>query len=132
MNKVIISGRLTKDVEVRYTQNQMAVTSFSLALDRGKDKDGNSKGADYPNCIAFGKTAETLQKWSSGKGGRIMVEGRVQTGSYEKDGKKVYTTDIVADRIEIIDFKGKEGGSVQQKFNAPDGFEALDEELPFF
>ena len=131
MNKVIISGRLTKDIELRYTQTQMPVASFSLALDRGKDKDGNSKGADYPNCIAFGKTAETLQKWASGKGARIMVEGRIQTGSYEKDGKKVYTTDVVADRVEIIDFKSKGGGSTQQQFSAPDGFEAIDDDMPF-
>jgi single-strand DNA-binding protein len=131
MNKVIISGRLTKDIELRYTQTQMPVTSFSLALDRGKDKDGNNKGADYPNCIAFGKTAETLQKWTSGKGARIMIEGRIQTGNYEKDGKKVYTTDVVVDRVEIIDFKAKNGGSVQQQFSAPEGFEAIDSDIPF-
>lgn len=131
MNKVIISGRLTKDVELRYTQNQMAVASFSLALDRGKDQNGASRGADYPNCIAFGKTAETLQKWSSGKGGRIMVEGRIQTGSYEKDGRKVYTTDVVADRIEIIDFKAKGEAPVQQQFGVPEGFEAIDDDIPF-
>ena len=127
MNKVIISGRITKEIEIRYSQNQTAVARFSIALDRGKDQNGASKGADYPNCIAFGKTAETLQKWSAGKGGRIQVEGHIQTGSYEKDGAKVYTTDIIADRIEIIDFKAKDA---QQQFSAPDGFEALDD-MPF-
>lgn len=133
MNKVIISGRLTKDIELRYSQSQTAVARFSIALDRGKDQQGNSKGADYPNCIAFGKTAETLQKWSSGKGGRIQIEGHIQTGSYEKDGGKVYTTDVIVDRLEIIDFKstGDKSPAVQQQFSAPEGFEAIDDDIPF-
>lgn len=129
MNKVIISGRLTKDIELRYSQSQTAVARFSLALDRGKDQNGASKGADYPNCIAFGKTAETLQKWSLGKGGRVQIEGHIQTGSYEKDGGKVYTTDVIVDRLEIIDFKPKDGS--QQQFNVPEGFDAIDDDIPF-
>lgn len=127
MNKVTLLGRLTKDVELRYSNAGVAVAKFSLAIDRGKDQNGNSKGADFPNCIAFGKTAETLSKWTSGKGGRIMAEGHLQTGSYEKDGRKIYTTDVIVDRIEIIDFKTKE-----EQFDVPAGFEMVeDDDCPF-
>ena len=131
MNQVIISGRLTKDVELKYTASQMAVASFSIALDRGKDKDGNSKGADYPNCKAFGKTAENLERFS-GKGLRVTVIGHIQTGSYEGKNGKVYTTDVIADRIEIIDFKGS-GQQKPQKSEpyAPEGFAELDSDIPF-
>ena len=125
MNQVIISGRICKDIELRYTPSQMAVAEFAVALDRGKDKDGNEKGADFPRCIAFGKTAEFLEKWTC-KGNRVAVIGRIQTGSYEKDGVKHYTTDIIADKVEIIDWK--ENGT---KAAAPEGFAALDEDLPF-
>ena len=125
MNQVIISGRLTKDVECKYTQNQMAVARFNIAIDRGKDRNGESRGADFPSCVAFGKTAENLEKFS-GKGLRIAINGHIQTGSYEKDGQKVYTTDIVADRIEFIDWKNSE------KVSEPDGeylqgFAAMDD-----
>ena len=132
MNKVIISGRLTRDIELRYSNSGTAVARFSVALDRGKDQNGNDKGADYPNCIAFGKTAETLSKWSSGKGGRILIEGRIQTGSYTNPkGDKVYTTDVVADRIDIIDFKAKDEAP-QQQFDVPEGFEMVeDDDIPF-
>ena len=129
-NRVIISGRITRDIELRYSNAGTAVALFSGALDRGKDQNGNDKGADYPNCIAFGKTAETLSKWSSGKGGRILIEGHIQTGNYEKDGRKVYTTDVVADRIDIIDFRAKD--EPQQQFNVPEGFELIeDDDIPF-
>lgn len=129
MNKVILHGRLTKDIELRYSNAGVAVAKFSLAIDRGKDQNGNSKGTDFPNCIAFGKTAEALSKWSSGKGGRILIEGRIQTGSYEKNGGKVYTTDVVTDRLEIIDFKAKD---TPQQLDVPEGFEMVeDDNLPF-
>ena len=129
MNQVIISGRLTKDIELKYTTSQMAVARFSLALDRGKDKDGNDKGADFPNCVAFGRTAENLEKFS-GKGLRIAINGHIQTGSYEKDGQKVYSTDIVADRIEFIDWKNSEKVS-EPDGEYPQGFAAIDEDFPF-
>ena len=77
-NYVNLLGRLTKDVECKYTQNQMAVARFSVALDRGKDKDGNSRGADFPNCVAFGRTAENMEKFS-GKGLRVSIIGHIQT-----------------------------------------------------
>ena len=129
MNQVIISGRITKDIELKYTTSQMAVARFSLALDRGKDKDGNDKGADFPNCVAFGRTAENLEKFS-GKGLRVSIIGHLQTGSYDKDGKKVYTTDVIADRVEIIDWKGRTESASQQN-DIPQGFAAIEEEIPF-
>ena len=129
MNQVIISGRLTKDVECKYTQNQMAVARFNIAIDRGKDRNGESRGADFPSCVAFGKTAENLEKFS-GKGLRIAIIGHIQTGSYDKDGQKVYTTDIVADRIEFIDWKNSEKAP-EPDGEYPQGFEEMTEDCPF-
>lgn len=129
-NIVILTGRMTKDADLRYTNTQVAVARFTLALDRGKDKDGKDKGADFPGCIAFGKTAEFIDKYA-GKGNRISVVGHLQTGSYDKDGQKVYTTDIIVDKVEPIDWKG--GNETKSTdTDIPEGFSALeDEDLPF-
>lgn len=128
MNKVILIGRLTNDIELRYTASQTAVASFALAINRGKDRDGNDKGADFPRCIAFNKTAETLPKYCK-KGGRLAIEGHIQTGNYKKqDGSTVYTTDIIVDRFEIIDW----ADDVQKNAQYPAGFEAIsDDDCPF-
>lgn len=128
MNKVVLIGRLTNDIELRYTANQTAVASFSLAINRGKDRDGNDKGADFPRCIAFNKTAETLSKYCK-KGGRLAVEGYIQTGNYRKqDGSTVYTTDIIVDRFEIIDW----ADDGQKNAQYPAGFDAIsDDDCPF-
>lgn len=126
-------GRLTKDVDLKYTSSQMAVARFNIALDRGKDKDGNSKGTDFPSCVAFGKTAENLERFS-GKGLRVLINGHIQTGSYEKDGIKYYTTDIVCDRVEFVDWANNNATSNNAEADndaTPDGFAALDEEIPF-
>ena len=133
MNYVFISGRVTRDIELKYgAQSQMAVARFSLACDRGKDKDGNNKGADFISCVAFGRTAENLEKFS-GKGLRLSVIGHIQTGNYEKDGKKYYTTDVVVDRTEIVDWK--DGNQTQQQppqeTYAPEGFAEISEDIPF-
>lgn len=132
MNLVVLTGRLTKEPEVRYTPQQMAVARFTVALDRGRDKNGENRGADFPNCVAFGKTAENLERFS-GKGLRVQVTGHLQTGSYDdKDGKKVYTTDVIADRIEFIDWKTAAGSNAAVPSpELPDNFEALDEDVPF-
>ena len=94
LNKVILCGRLTKDPDVRYTQgeNSTCVARYSLAVDRR----GKEKEADFINCVAFGKAGEFAEKYLK-KGTKILVSGRIQTGSYEKDGKKVYTTDVVVE-----------------------------------
>lgn len=134
MNQVILTGRITKDIELKYSQSQTAVARFFIALDRGKDKDGKDKGADFPSCIAFGRTAENLERFS-GKGLRVAIIGHISTGSYDdKDGKKVYTTDVIADRVEIIDWKEKGGQNVNHAAanGVPEGFMAMpDEDMPF-
>lgn len=137
MNSVNLVGRLTRDPEVRYTSSQMAVARFSVAIDRGKDKDGNDRGADFPNIVVFGKQGENCGAYLS-KGSQVAITGRIQTGSYTKqDGTKVYTTDVVADRVEFLGSKS-EGQQAKPKAEDPDipeGFHAYDEEddgnIPF-
>ena len=131
MNKVILIGRLTKDVETRYTQGEsaMAISRYTLAVDR-KGKDA---GTDFINCVAFGKNGEFAEKYLK-KGTKIAVEGRIQTGSYEKDGKKIYTTDIVVEAHEFCENKGQAEEKPKPStdndgfMNIPDG---IDDELPF-
>ena len=138
MNKVILMGRLTRDPEVRYTQgdNTMAIARYSLAVDRRFKRDGEPD-ADFINCVAFGKSGEFAEKYLK-KGTKVAVVGRIQTGSYtNKDGQKVYTTDIVVEEHEFAE--SKNGGSSDNNqsapankntdfMNIPDG---IDEELPF-
>ena len=137
MNKCIFMGRVTKDSEVRYVDvyNSLAVARNSMAIDRGKDKDGNDRGADFINLVAFGRTAEFCEKFMT-KGRRFLIESHVQTGSYtNQEGNKVYTTDFVIDRIEFADAKPEgtvaanaSAASDSNFMNLPDG---IDEELPF-
>ena len=132
MNKVILLGRLTKDADVRYSQGSTtAVARFSLAVDRKYNKEEQS--ADFINCVAFGKTAEFLEKYGR-KGTKFALEGRIQTGSYtDKNGNKVYTTDVVEEQMEFAERKGNNEPAEPQPSNnewlsVPDG---LQEELPF-
>jgi single-strand DNA-binding protein len=138
MNKVILMGRLTRDPEVRYSQGEhaTAVARFSLAVDRRFKKD-NEPAADFINCVAFGKTGEFVEKYAR-QGTKFVVEGRIQTGSYtNKDGQKVYTTDVVVEQIEFAESKNTSGDNSKSKpsanpddfVNIPDNLE--DEELPF-
>lgn len=123
MNSVNLIGRLTKDPDIRYTQEQMCMARFTLAVDRIRS--GQEKQTDFISCVSFGKPAETVEKYVS-KGNRLGVTGSIKTGSYtNKDGKKVYTTDVVADRVFLLE------SAKPKEEDAPDGFEALDEELPF-
>lgn len=102
LNRVVLVGRLTKDVELRYTTSGIAVARFVLAVNRQFAKNGE-KEADFVSCIAWRKTAENLSNYTK-KGSLVGVDGRITTGSYEgNDGKKVYTTDIVADSIQFLD-----------------------------
>lgn len=104
MNKTIISGRLTKNIELRTTNGGQAVTSFTLAVNRGfKSADGVE--ADFISCTAWGKTAELLEKYCC-KGSHILIEGRINTRNYDgKDGNKVYVTEVQAERVEFLDSK---------------------------
>lgn len=132
MNTVTLTGRLTRDPELRYASgSQMAVCSFNLAVDRLVKK-GEEKQADFPKVICFGKTAENLERFCH-KGSMIGVQGRIQTGSYtNRDGQTVYTTDVIADRIEFLSFdKTDEPRSAKQSEPVPEGFAAVDEEIPF-
>ena len=138
MNKAILIGRLTKDPEVRCGgANNTAVAKYSLAVDRKFKQDGQPT-ADFINCIAFGKLGEFAEKYLR-KGIKIAVTGRIQTGSYtNKDGVKVYTTDVVVEEQEFAESKNANGNTGNQKSNSvpsSDGFmnipDGIDEELPF-
>jgi single-strand DNA-binding protein len=142
MNKVILMGRCTRDPEVRYGgTNNSAVARFSLAVDRRIKREGE-QGADFINCVAFGKTAEFLEKYAR-KGTKFVIEGRIQTGSYtNKDGQKVYTTDVVVENVEFAESKNSQSGDnfggdtgFAPSSDAGDGFmnipDGIEEELPF-
>lgn len=143
MNKVILMGRLTRDPEVRYTQGEepMAIARFTLAVDRRGKRDGETS-ADFPSCVCFRRTAEFIEKYAH-QGTKLVVVGRIQTGSYtNRDGQKVYTTDVVVEEAEFAESKAaagqRENSRSEQKpepqvdangfMNIPDG---IDEELPF-
>lgn len=141
MNQVLLIGRLTRDPEVRYgAASQTAVARFTIAIDRGKDKDGNDRGADFPSIVCFGKTAENVERFVK-KGQLVGVTGSIHTDSYEKDGRKIYTTEVQAQRVEFL---GKNTSSESPaampadnpfdnaESEAPSGFEKLtDDDIPF-
>lgn len=113
MNRVVLMGRLTRDPDVRYSQgeNSMAIARYTLAVDRRRSKD-NQQGqqADFISCVAFGKAAEFAEKYLH-KGTKIVISGRIQTGSYEnKDGQRVYTTDVVIEETEFAESKKDTSG----------------------
>lgn len=129
MNTVILIGRLTKDPEVRYTESQLAIARFSIAVDR----EGKDKGADFPSIIVFGKQAENCERYLS-KGRKVAIQGSIQTGSYtNKDGNTIYTTEVVANRVEFLDW----GTDIKPKIenDNPEGYNKYDfdddEEAPF-
>ena len=135
MNTVGLIGRLTRDPETRYTQDGTACARFSVAIDRGKDKNGNDRGADFPNVVCFGKTAELVEKYCY-KGMLVGVTGRLQIGSYEKDGHKVYTTDVLAERVEFLSRREnnehQNGQQTEIQPTVPEGFAQMsDDDFPF-
>jgi single-strand DNA-binding protein len=158
MNLVIVIGRLTKDPEVRYSNTGIAIASFTVAVDRPV-RQGEEKKADFPRVTVFGKQAENCEKYLT-KGRKVAVEGRIQTGSYQdKDGRTVYTTDVVANRVEFLEWGdrqqnhagGYSGGyqtqrppemtpciaeidrqiAAERQVEMPPQFEQLNEEVPF-
>lgn len=124
MNNVTLMGRLTRDPELQYSNNGTAFSKFSIAVPR----DFKREETDFINCLAFGKTAETIAEWL-GKGRRIALQGRIQTGSYQNsNGDTVYTTEVVADRFEFVDSARSETSKKSYSNND----ELLDEEpFPF-
>lgn len=151
MNRVTLIGRLTRDPDVRYSQNSeqpMAIARYTLAVDRRFNRNGNDQNADFISCVAFGRQGEFAEKYLH-KGTKIAVMGRIQTGSYtNKEGQRVYTTDVVVEDHEFVesknaastgDFGGFQNAAPQGMQAAPapagDGFmnipDGIDEELPF-
>lgn len=143
MNKVILMGRLTRDPEVRYSQgeNSTAIARYTLAVDRRfrRNNDGEQT-ADFIGCVAFGRSAEFAEKYFR-QGLKVIVTGRIQTGSYtNKEGQKVYTTDVVVEQVEFAESKASADGNTTNNTansNAPtdtsfmDIPDSIDEELPF-
>ena len=148
MNKVILMGRLTRDPDIRYSQGerQMAIARYTLAVDRRgrRNSDGNEQSADFISCVAFDRAAEFAEKYFH-QGTKIAISGRIQTGSYtNRDGQKVYTTDVVVEEQEFAESKAASAGGEYRRepertapaapvgdgfMNIPDGVE--DEGLPF-
>ena len=128
-NLVFLIGRLTKDPEVRYTSGtQMAVCTFTLAIDRPV-KAGAEKQTDFPRVTVFGKQAENCERFLA-KGRLVGVQGRLQTGSYtNRDGATVYTTDVVADRVEFLERAEK--SEAREAEPVPQGFAAVTGDIPF-
>ncbi len=143
MNNVVLIGRLTRDPEVRYiSESQMAVATFTVAIDR-PTRAGQEKKTDFPRITVFGRQAENCERFLA-KGRLVGIQGRIQTGSYtDKDGKTVYTTDVVADRVEFLEWgdRAQSGGNQFQSrpqapaggdMGIPEGFQAIqDDDIPF-
>jgi len=142
MNNVCLTGRLTRDPEIRYSDNGKTIARFTLACDR-RFRSENGPTADFIGCIAFGKTAEFIERWFQ-KGIKMELAGRIQTGSYtNKDGVKVYTTDVIAEQVGFGESRSaaQNHGQASEPSNAgfgvpdADGFQNIpddiDEELPF-
>ena len=147
INNVVLVGRMTRDAELRYTPSNQAVATFSLAVNRNFKSQNGEREADFINCVAFDRAGEFAEKYFR-QGMRVLVSGRIQTGSYvNKEGQKVYTTEVILDDQEFADSKGaasEMGGYAQAApsqrpaptsaigdgfMNIPDGVE--DEGLPF-
>ncbi|PMC60716.1 single-stranded DNA-binding protein [Finegoldia magna] len=143
MNSVSLMGRLTRDPELRYTANtQMANARFVVAVNRKLSKEKRQEAenngyptADFISCIAWGKTAENIGNYFH-KGNRISITGHIQTGSYEKDGQRIYTTDVVVDSFDFIESNSSSSADTNQGYNNPadlgmSGQESFDSDLPF-
>lgn len=135
MNKVVLVGRLTKDPDLRQTQSGVSFARFNVAVDR-RTKNDEGPTADFPSVVAWGKTADFIDKYFR-KGMRIGIVGRIQTGSYEKDGQTHYTTDVVAETAEFVESKKQDAdnsNSAKPKVDE-DGFmdipDGIPEDLPF-
>ncbi len=147
MNKVILMGRLTRDPEIRYSQGESstAIARYTLAVDRRFKRQGE-QDADFISCVSFGKIAEFIEKYLH-KGTKVVICGRIQTGSYtNKEGQRVYTTDVIAEEVDFAESKAANAEYTASGYQQPaarpepsqavgDGFmnipDGIDEELPF-
>lgn len=124
MNNVVLMGRLTKDVEIRYNQSQMAIGRFTVAVNRRLTKEkrqeaeaNNQPTADFINCVAFGRTAEVIGQYFH-KGNKIAITGHIQTGSYEnQQGQRIYTTDVIVDQFYFVD-SAKDNSKNEDNFDS--------------
>ena len=149
MNKAILIGRLTRDPDIRYSNSQngeqLCIARYTLAVDRRFQRNGDEQGADFISCVAFGRNGEFAEKYLK-QGTKIAVEGRIQTGSYtNKEGQKVFTTEVVVENHEFVESKKTADGQVNQSQNdgqqygapqaTPDGFMNIPpgavDDLPF-
>ena len=144
MNNVILTGRITKKIEISFTSSGKTFTRFTLAVDKGLSKEKRQQAetngqatADFINCVAWGKTSETLQKYTA-KGKKILVNGSIETGSYTaQDGSKRYTTDVLVNRAEILEFVDNNNNTNSQdtqpfgQFDELPYQEATIEDIPF-
>lgn len=117
MNKAFLIGRLTRDPELRYSSSNTAIVNFTIAVDRQYTNKEGQRETDFIRIVAYNKQAENIKKFVT-KGSLVAVDGRIQTGSYDdKDGKKVYTTDIVADRVQFLDSRNSGSQNVPSETN---------------
>ena len=119
MNKVVLIGRVTRDPELRYTESNIPSVRFTLAVNRPFENQSGQREADFINIVVWRKQAENVKKYVT-KGSLIAVEGRIQTGSYEKDGQRVYTTDVVADNVQFLESKAQSQNRVDNDVTPSD------------
>ena len=142
INNTVLVGRLTKDVELRYTQSNVAVATFTLAVNRSFKNENSDREADFINCVMWRQQAENLANWAK-KGALIGTTGRIQTRSYDnQQGQRVYVTEVVAEQFQLLESKGQQGNQEQQRQarqQAPDfsrsananPLDISDDDLPF-
>lgn len=139
MNSICLVGRLTKDVELRYTPSNVAVATFTLAVNRTFKNENGEREADFINCVMWRKQAENLANWAK-KGALIGITGRIQTRSYDnQQGQRVYVTEVVAEQFQLLESKGQgnQGQQRQTQQQAPDfsrqgvPMDISDDDLPF-
>ena len=119
MNRVELIGRITRDPELRYTGSNIATTRFTLAVNRPFQGQNGEQGTDFINVVVWRKQAENVKKYVT-KGSLVAVEGRIQTGSYEKDGQRIYTTDVVADSVQFLETKSQSQNRVSDDVSPAD------------
>ena len=131
MNNVSLVGRLTKDVELRYTPSSVAVATFTLAVNRNFKNENGEREADFINCVMWRQQAENLANWAK-KGALIGITGRIQTRSYKnQQGQRVYVTEVVAESFQLLESRGQQSNSQDSSFGNSSSMDIQEEDLPF-
>ncbi|MGT2911761.1 single-stranded DNA-binding protein [Streptococcus cameli] len=127
INNVVLVGRMTRDAELRYTPNNVAVATFTLAVNRNRKNQNGEREADFINCVIWNQPAENLANWAK-KGALIGVTGRIQTRNYEnQDGQRVYVTEVVAENFQMLESRNQQQGNTSQS----ESMDISDDDLPF-